>query len=200
MRESVSKTKSDNSLHVPGLDWESAAQSFSEWRAEDVRVADHLSVLPKHGLCLWPEDGQDWIHPSDISEARKLLPSKRVFRKENCLDPVLSNLGFVKYRYGSRSFRGKATLWQELCSEGYEIGDCVEVRSANGRWRPIIADIVGMHWNRHRQKIEYELEKNGTPQPKRFQSIQFRLCLKIGVPPTPRQKAMLNRDHSLSGL
>lgn len=200
MRESVSGTKSDNSLHVPGLDWESVGQSSSQWRAKDIRIAEHLSVLPKHGLCLWPEAGEDWIHPSDIDEARGLIPSKRVFRKENCRDPVLLNLGFVKYSYGSRCFRGKATLWHELVSEGYEIGDCVEVRSANGKWRPIIADIVGMFWNRHQQTIEYELEKNGVPQPKRFQAIQFRLSLKIGVPPTPRQKAMLDRAHSLNGL
>ena len=195
------KTKSDNSLHIPGLDWDPADRStFSQWRENDVRIEERLSVLPTYGLCLWPEEGEDWIHPSDVSAARELIPSKRVFRKEDCSDPVLLNLGYVKYTYGDLSFRGKASLWHEVAAEGYEIGDCVEVKSANGKWRPIIADIVGMFWNRHQQAIEYELVKNGVPQPNRFQASQFRLCMKIGVAPTPRQKAMLNRESSLNGL
>ena len=193
--------KHENSLHIPGLDWDSAADlAQSASRQDDVRIEERLSVLPKHGFCLWPEDGEDWIHPNDIEVARQLIPSKRIFRKEDCSDPILKNLGYVEYSYGDRSFRGLPSLWHEVTTEGYELGDTIELKSGNGKLRPIIADIVGMYWNRHDQVIEYEMEKNGVPQPNRYQANQFRLCMKIGVPPTPRQKALLNRENSLNGL
>ena len=193
--------RAENSLHIPGLEWDSAAvQASSAYRRPDVRIEDRLNVLPNHGFCLWPEDGDDWIHPNDLEVARTLIPSKRIFRKEICTDPILRNLGFVEYSYGDRSFRGLPTLWHEVTSDGFEIGDTVELKSGNGKLRPIIADIAGMYWNRHEQSIEYDLVKNKVPQPNRYQSSQFRLCMKIGVPPTPRQKALLNRENSLNGL
>jgi len=197
MNEPSSEPTADKGLPIPGLDWESSDQrAQSQWRAKDVRIEDRLSVLPKHGFCLWPEDGDDWIHPDDLEAARSMIPSKRVFRKEPCADPILLNLGYVKYSYGDQFFRGLATLWHEVQSEGYEIGDTVEVKSANGKSNPIIADIDGMFWNRHQRVIEYDLVKNGVPQPNRYQSRLFRLCMKIGVAPTPRQKALLNRENS----
>jgi len=191
----------DNSLHIPGLDWDSTTDlAQSAYRQDDVRIEERLSVLPKHGFCLWPEDGQDWIHPNDLEVALQLIPSKRIFRKEDCSDPILKRLGYVEYSYGDRSFRGLPSLWHEVATEGYELGDTIELKSANGKLRPIIADIDGMFWNRHEQVVEYEIVKNGVPQPNRYQSNQFRLCMKIGVPPTPRQKALLNRENSLNGL
>ena len=190
-----------DSIRIPGLDWDSATDlAQSAYRLNDPLVEDRLSVLPKHGFCLWPEDGEDWIHPNDLESARALIPSKRVFRKEDCSDPVLKNLGYVDYSYGDRSFRGLPSLWHEVVTEGYELCDTVELKSGNGKLRPIIADIVGMYWNRKVQAIEYELEKNGVPQPNRYQATQFRLCMKIGMTPTPRQKALLNRENSLNGL
>jgi len=191
----------ENVLRVPGLDWDSAEDlAPSVWRAEDVRIENRLNVLPVHGFCLWPEDGEDWIHPNDLEVARTLIPSKRIFRKSICTDPILRDLGYVEYAYGDRSFRGQPTLWHSVNSDGYEIGDAVELKSNNGKLRPIIADIAGMYWNRHQQVIEYSLVKNGVTQPNRYQSNQFRLCMKIGIPPTPRQKALLNRENSLNGL
>jgi len=193
--------KQSNSIRVPGLDWESADElTQSAYRVDDVRVEDRLSVLPKHGFCLWPEDGEDWIHPTDLPIARSLIPSKRIFRKEDCPDPVLRKLGYLQYCYGDQSFRGLPSLWHEVATEGYELGDTVELKSGYGKQRPIIADIVGMYWNRKNQVIEYELVKNGVPQPNRYQANQFRLCMKIGVTPSPRQKALLNRENSLNGL
>lgn len=193
--------KQANSLRIPGLDWDTTADlSQSAYRLNDVRVEERLSVLPKHGFCLWPEDGEDWIHPNDLEIARSLIPSKRVFRKEDCSDPILKNLGYAEYAYGDRSFRGLPSLWHEVMTEGYELGDTVELKSGYGKLRPIIADITGMYWNRKVQAIEYELEKNGVPQPNRYQANQFRLCMKIGFAPSPRQKALLNRENSLNGL
>ena len=194
-----------DSIRIPGLDWDTSDQiSRSAYHADSVGSksagADELKVLPKHGFCLWPEDGHDWIHPDDLDVARALIPSKRVFRKEYTADPIHDELGYVVYVYGSRSFRGKQTLWHEVETDGYELEDTVEVKSAYGKRRPIIADISGMFWNRHRQSIEYELIKNGVPQPGRFDATQFRLCMKIGIVPTPRQKALLNRERSLKGL
>jgi hypothetical protein len=190
-----------NPIRVPGLDWESVDDiASSAWRAQDIRVEDRLNVLPKHGFCLWPEDGEDWIHPNDLELARSLIPSKRIFRKVVCPDPILRELGYVEYSYGDQAFRGLPTLWHEVNSDGYEIGDTVELKSGYGKLRPIIADISEMYWNRHELVIEYKLVKNGVPQPNRYQSSQFRLCMKIGIPPTPRQKALLNRENSLNGL
>ena len=118
-----------SSLHIPGLQWDSANDlAASAYRQDDVRIEERLSVLPKHGFCLWPEDGEDWIHPNDLEVARSLIPSKRVFRKEDCFDPILKNLGYVEYSYGDRSFRGLPTLWYEVSSNGYELGDSVELK------------------------------------------------------------------------
>jgi hypothetical protein len=190
-------------ISVPGLDWSTAEDlQKSEYHQDNQRLGNHdqLKVLPKHGFCLWPEDGDDWIHPSDILIAKTLIPSKRIFRKEYSADPIHDELGYIVYVYGNKSFRGKQTLWHEVKSDGYEIGDTVELKSSHGKLRPVIADIDGMFWNRHEQAIDYSLVKNGVPQPNRFQAGQFRLCMKIGVPPTPRQKALLNRESSLNGL
>ena len=51
-----------DSIRIPGLDWDSATDlAQSAYRLNDPLVEDRLSVLPKHGFCLWPEDGEDWI-------------------------------------------------------------------------------------------------------------------------------------------
>ncbi len=192
---------SDNSLDIPGIEWDSPDDlAASAYRLEDVCMEERLGLLPKHAFCLWPEDGEDWIHPSDLEVARSLIPSKRIFRKMDCHDPILKKLGYVEYVYGKKAFRALPTLWHEVTSEGYELGDSVELKSGYGKLRPIIADIVGMYWNRREQTIEYELVRNDVAQPNRYQSSQFRLCMKIGVAPTPRQKALLNRENSLNGL
>lgn len=197
--------KMSDSIRIPGLDWNSSEEiSRSAYHTDSIdpdRPSDNeLKVLPKHGFCLWPEDGADWIHPNDLEVARSLIPSKRIFRKEYTADPIHDGLGYVVYVYGAKYFRGQQTLWHEVETDGYEIGDTVEIKSAYGRHRPIIADIDGMFWNRHHQSIEYELVKNNVPQPGRFVAEQFRLCMKIGVAPTPRQKALINRERSLKGL
>lgn len=190
------------SLHIPGLDWNSTDDlSASAYRQDDSRMREaRLKVLPQHGFCLWPEDGHDWIHPNDLAVAKSLLPSKRIFRKQDCTDPVLEKIGYCEYTYGAVSFRGLPTLWHEVESDGFELGDTVELKSNYGKLRPIIGQLVGMYWNRHIQKIEYEIEKNRVLQPNRFHAEQFRLCMKIGVSPNPRQQALLNRDQSLNGL
>jgi hypothetical protein len=190
------------SLHIPELDWNSTTDlAASAYRKDDAKtMSERLRVLPQHGFCLWPEDGEDWIHPNDLEVAKTLIPSKRIFRKQDCTDPVLEKLGYCEYAYGDVSFRGLPTLWHQVDTDGFELGDTVEVKSSYGKFRPIIGQLVGMYWNRHVRRIEYEIEKNGVVQPNRFQADQFRLCMKIGVAPNPRQQALLNRDQSLNGL
>ncbi len=184
-------------LHIDGLDWDSPGDiQPSQWVSRQVGFGQKsISHLPQHGICLWPEEGTDWIHPQDLKVALSLLPSKRIFRKIDCDDSVLGNIGYCEFTYGQKQFRGLPILWREISTDGFEIGDSVELKSDNGRLRPLICDLAGMFWSQKVQRIEYTLKRNGFPLPRRFLADDFRMTMKLGHAPSPRQLELLAQSR-----
>ena len=77
--------------------------------------------LPDYGTFpRWPAEGSDWIHPDDLETVMHLVPSERVFRREQF------DGEFYHYRYGDIHFRLKPCMWLPLENEGVDIGDLVE--------------------------------------------------------------------------
>lgn len=116
----------------------------------------------------WPEDGNDWVHPDDIEVARKMIPSRRVFRREPGEEP------FVALHYGDIKLRVMRTLWQEITNEGYELGDWVEVLSRCGNNEPRTATIREIVWDDRARALRYQLFDNGQSLAKFYAAEDFR--------------------------
>jgi hypothetical protein len=117
-----------------------------------------LKTDPKYGTFpWWPEEGDGWIHPDDVTVVRSLIPSERIFRREG------RDAEFVVLHYGDVSFRVRPTLWQEVEPEGFEIGDWVEVLSRGLANEPRTGTIAEMRWDEHSEAIRYQIVENGQP-------------------------------------
>jgi hypothetical protein len=111
-----------------------------------------LKVDPKHGYFpWWPEDGDAWVHPEDVERARSLIPSQRVFRRDGTSGPL------IVLHYGDIRLRVRRTLWQEVHSEGFNIGDVVEVRSRGMHNEPRTGVIAEMLWDEHAGELRYQI-------------------------------------------
>jgi hypothetical protein len=117
-----------------------------------------LKVDPKYG-CFpwWPEDGNDWVHPDDVAQARAMIPSGRIFRRD------ASDGEYLLMRYGDIALRVRRTLWQEIEPEGFELGDWVEVLSRGLRNEPRTGIIREMLWDARASVIRYFIWENEVP-------------------------------------
>jgi hypothetical protein len=141
-----------------------------------------LQVPDRFGVYLWwPQDGTDWIHPDDVGLACKLIPSRRIFQR------VVEDETWSSLVYGDSSIRVKPTLWLEVESDGYLVGDRVEIRSRMGQQRPAIATIADMLWNRQQKSVEYFLATNRTALPMPFQFADIQPVFKLDEPMSLRQ-------------
>ena len=128
-----------------------------------------MKVEPRYGYYpWWPEDGDNWLHPEDVEQAREMIPSNRVFRREGEQGPLV-----VLY-YGEVRLRVKRTLWQEVAGEGYEIGDWVEVLSRGKRNTPRTGVIREMTWNTAARRMQYRITENDKPIPNDYFSDDLR--------------------------
>ena len=119
-----------------------------------------MKTDPRYGhYPWWPEDGNDWLHPEDVELARQLIPSPRVFRRDGELGP------FVVLHYGNSRLRVKRTLWQEVDSEGFDIGDWVEVLSRSQRNTPRTGIIREMYWSTTERCLQYNITESDQPIP-----------------------------------
>lgn len=119
-----------------------------------------MKIEPRYGYYpWWPEDGDEWLHPEDVEQAREMIPSTRVFRREG------EQGQFVNLFYGDVRLRVKRTLWQEVSGEGFEIGDWVEVMSRGKRNTPRTGIIREMMWNTTERRMQYRISKNDKPIP-----------------------------------
>jgi len=135
-----------------------------------------LKTDPKYGFYpWWPEDGDDWVHPEDVAAARDLIPSPRVWRRDG------EHGAYGVLHYGELKLRVKPTLWQEVPSEGFEIGDWVEVLSRGQVNTPRTGPIREIHWEPRVRALRYLIEENGQPVPKAYAAEDLR-----HVDPTPR--------------
>ena len=128
-----------------------------------------LKNEPRHGYYpWWPEDGNDWLYPDDIELARQLIPSMRVFRREGEQAP------YVVLHYGELRLRVLRTLWQEVSSDGFELGDWVEVLTRGGQNAPRTATIREMVWDERARALSYQLLDNGQPIAKFYTAEDLR--------------------------
>ena len=109
---------------------------------------------PRYGYYpWWPEDGDDWLHPEDVELARRMIPSMRVFRREG------EQGQFVVLHYGDVRLRVKRTLWKEVGSEGFELGDWVEVLSRGQLNEPRTGTLRERLWDNHARGLRYQLQE-----------------------------------------
>jgi hypothetical protein len=141
-----------------------------------------LKTDPKHGFYpWWPEDGDEWIHPEDADSARGMIPSPRVWRRDGEHGP------FVVLHYGPTRLRVKRTLWQEVPSEGFEIGDKVEVLSRGMKNTPRTGVIAEIHWEPRSHSMRYQITEGDTPIPNFYEADDLRHV----EPPTPRHEVVI---------
>ena len=117
-----------------------------------------LKTEPKYGYFpWWPQDGDDWLHPDDVTAARSLIPSGRIFRRDG------TDGDFLQLHYGDMTFRIRRTLWQEVRPEGLEVGDWVEVLAHGMLNTPRTGTIREMVWDQYAGAIRYQIRENDLP-------------------------------------
>ncbi|MCH2181635.1 MAG: hypothetical protein MK108_06475 [Mariniblastus sp.] len=145
---------------------------------------------PRYGVYLWwPEEGFDWVHPDDVELAFALIPSKRVFCRQDDEAP------YSLLRYGKQSIRVKPTMWYEVESEGYELDDLVEVKSKMGKLKPMVATIADIFWNRHDRKIDYFLHSAGRRLERAYRGDDLQMVPVLNQPIPVRKMEMFARSR-----
>ena len=125
--------------------------------------APPLKTDPKYGYFpWWPEDGNDWLHPEDVAQARSMIPSERIFRRDG------TDGEFFVLHYGETRLRVRPALWQEVELEGFELGDWVEVLSRGLRNEPRTGVIREMLWDESARAIRYQISENDRPLEERY--------------------------------
>jgi hypothetical protein len=120
--------------------------------------APPLKTDPKYGYFpWWPEDGDAWVHPDDVAIARSMIPSGRIFRRDG------TQGDYTLMHYGDVTLRVRRTLWQDVESEGFELGDWVEVLSRGMLNEPRTGVIREVLWDERDQAIRYQILENGKP-------------------------------------
>lgn len=127
------------------------------------KIESTLKPKPKFGVYLrWPVDGDDWIHPDDVSLALKLIPSRRIFIQTELDDT------YRQVRYGKYAIRVEPTMWLEVPDPVFLVGDPVEIKSDMGRLQAQIATVKNVFWNQPKRRVEYQLKRRGQTVPKIF--------------------------------
>lgn len=122
-----------------------------------------LKTEPKYGhFPWWPEDGDDWVHPEDVAQARSMIPSGRIFRRDGAVGE------YVFMHYGDVTLRVRRTLWQEVPPEGFVLGDWVEVLSRGMLHESRTGVIREMLWDDGARGIRYLISENGLPIETRY--------------------------------
>lgn len=125
--------------------------------------------LPDYGVFThWPGDGHQRIHPEDISQVVRLIPSARVFRREH-FDDV-----FYHYTYGAIHFRIRPSMWLPVRYEGFDIGDQVEVSGLAMARQGMIGRIVEACFNRETMQIEYTILNADVIQPRVYHADELK--------------------------
>ena len=142
----------------------------------------------KFGVYLnWPEPGTSWIHPEDVLLAEQLLPSCRIFCRDD-LDREYNVL-----TYGRYSIRVRPTIWLETVEPAYQLGDHVEIKSDFGRLDPQIAIIREALWNPQRRRVEYQLIRAGRRLPGKFVTDDLQPVAPLGAHLPARQIGRVKR-------
>ena len=146
-----------------------------------------LKIQPKYGVYLWWPVDENWVHPDDLDTADELIPSDRVFRREE-YDKEYSLL-----LYGEQFIRVRPVIWLEIQSEGYELGDQIEVKSQMGKGQPIVATIEGIRWDNETRRIKYSLSAHGRAVERDYTSDEFQLTQQLETFLDERRLRLLER-------
>jgi hypothetical protein len=131
-------------------------------------TAPALKNDPKYGYFPhWPQDGNDWLHPADVATARAMIPGPRVFRR----DGVVGEYSML--HYGNVTLRVRPALWQEVQSEGIEIGDWVEVIARGMLNEPRTGTIREILWDENARALRYQIEEAGQAVEKMYARADF---------------------------
>lgn len=126
--------------------------------------------LPDHGCFLrWPQDGQSFIHPDDVSTALQVVPSNRVLKRES-FDDV-----YYHFSYGKIRFRLRPCMWLSVKGEGVDIGDQIETVGTGLQQELFVAQVWGMYYVRRKGCILYRLRRGNQMIPNLFSRKQFRV-------------------------
>lgn len=117
----------------------------------------------------WPENGQEFIHPEDVSLVTGLIPSERVLRRESF------DGQYYHYRYGDSSFRLRPCMWLPIQGEGLDIGDEVETVGIGMERDLFVGVITGMYYVRRKGRILYRLRRGEQLLKKLFLQKHLRL-------------------------
>ncbi len=180
--------KSKQNIQSPSIpfSWDSDA---SEEDVSRIQVANSDLKQPvKFGVFLWwTEQTPSWVHSDDVEIADCLIPSNRVFLRSDCENASDRELGFSKFQYGARWFRGKPALWLEVPHQEIELGDRVEIKSQSGKLKPQIAEVIDILWNRTKRTVEFRLSANEIPMQRRFLISDLRPAVRLGQHLTVRE-------------
>ena len=125
--------------------------------------------LPDHGVYLhWPEKGEQWIHPDDVTLAKRLIPSSRVFRRYRF------DGEYYHIAYGKQRLRVKPVMWLHLKDEGLDMQQWVEVRSIGLSREPFVGQIIDVRYDRRARKVRYTVRRADMKQPRRYEVHELR--------------------------
>jgi hypothetical protein len=125
--------------------------------------------LPDWGVYLtWPTEGRSWIHPSDLSLALDLIPSRRVFHRTRWDNT------FYQLNYGELSIRVRPTLWVRVDTVDLHVGQQVEVLPNHGENDPGIFTVRDILYCPRKQTIEFSLSQRGMTLPKMYSRESLR--------------------------
>ena len=130
--------------------------------------------MPDCGVYLvWPNEGLDWIHPDDVAQVERWIPSTRVFRRHSF------DGEYYRLQYGEQVVRVKPTMWRRVDDEGFSIGDRVEILSHFQENEAGLGIITEIRFEKSSNRILYSIESRELPLPRPFLATDL-------VPLTPR--------------
>jgi hypothetical protein len=132
----------------------------------------------------------DWIHPEDVEAVKRVIPSRRIFRREDI------DMEFAMISYADLQLRVRPTMWLEVIDEGYWVGDLVEVKSGLGRRDPMIATIREIHWDPDSGRIQYYLQ-SGEREPMHtpFHIEDFQPAQRLNQPLSWREQQLAAKSR-----
>ncbi len=146
-------------------------------RTTDPPALPPLKLDPRYGhFPRWPEDGDHWVHPEDVSLARQLIPSPRIWRRDG------QHGIFAILHYGTIRLRVLPRMWLQTPRPAHEIGHWVEVRPRGMQNDPHTGRVRHLLWDDHTRQIHYQLEVAQHPLETRYTAAD----LKPIEPPQPQ--------------
>lgn len=146
----------------------------------EANAAGYRPALPDWGVYLrWPSDGDAWIHPEDVDLVRRLIPSRRVFRR-SAWDGE-----FYQLHYGELTFRARPSMWVRVPDTDLEVGQQVELLSRHQENDPGIFRIAGIFFVPATSEVEYALLNDELTLKRRFsradvKPLQVKHILRVG--------------------